>query len=176
MEQSREMIIQNRYIHLPVKNGLPKRRMRFFVNGKAVRSFDIELADEKPDFWVFSDVGAFEGQRLAIEVDGAALSSSVLEAISQGDRIRGGEDLYQEKYRPQFHFSSRRGWHNDPNGLMYYRGEYHLPAQPLRRQAWQHALGACRQRRPGALARAGRCPLPGSFGHVLFRGRRGRWT
>ena len=27
---------------------------------------------------------------------------------------------------PQFHFSPRRGWNNDPNGLVYARGEYHL--------------------------------------------------
>ena len=36
------------------------------------------------------------------------------------------EKLYQETYRPQFHFSAPRGWHNDPNGLVYYHGEYHL--------------------------------------------------
>lgn len=33
---------------------------------------------------------------------------------------------YQEKYRPQFHFSPEKGWMNDPNGLVYYKGEYHL--------------------------------------------------
>lgn len=36
------------------------------------------------------------------------------------------EDLYGEVYRPQFHFTSRENWLNDPNGLVYYRGEYHL--------------------------------------------------
>lgn len=33
---------------------------------------------------------------------------------------------YREKYRPQFHFSPAQNWMNDPNGLVYYRGTYHL--------------------------------------------------
>ncbi len=33
---------------------------------------------------------------------------------------------YNEIYRPQFHFSPEKNWHNDPNGLIYYDGEYHL--------------------------------------------------
>ncbi len=33
---------------------------------------------------------------------------------------------YKERYRPQFHFSNFEGWINDPNGLVYYDGEYHL--------------------------------------------------
>ena len=35
-------------------------------------------------------------------------------------------NLYKEKYRPQYHFSPARNWSNDPNGLVYYQGEYHL--------------------------------------------------
>jgi hypothetical protein len=34
--------------------------------------------------------------------------------------------LYNEKYRPQFHFTPEKNWTNDPNGLVYYKGEYHM--------------------------------------------------
>lgn len=33
---------------------------------------------------------------------------------------------YQEAYRPQFHFSPKAKWMNDPNGLVYHEGLYHL--------------------------------------------------
>ncbi|WP_085537417.1 glycoside hydrolase family 32 protein [Massilibacteroides vaginae] len=33
---------------------------------------------------------------------------------------------FQEKHRPQVHFSPVAGWMNDPNGMVYYEGEYHL--------------------------------------------------
>lgn len=37
-----------------------------------------------------------------------------------------GPSLLKEKYRPQFHFSPLTQWTNDPNGMVYYEGEYHL--------------------------------------------------
>lgn len=36
------------------------------------------------------------------------------------------KNYYNEKYRPQFHFSPEKNWMNDPNGLVFYDGEYHL--------------------------------------------------
>ena len=34
--------------------------------------------------------------------------------------------IYDEQYRPQYHFSPEKNWHNDPNGLVFYDGEYHM--------------------------------------------------
>jgi len=34
--------------------------------------------------------------------------------------------VYQEQYRPQIHFSPKKGWMNDPNGMVYNEGVYHL--------------------------------------------------
>ncbi|UCZ53902.1 glycoside hydrolase family 32 protein [Bacillus shivajii] len=36
------------------------------------------------------------------------------------------KNYYTEAYRPQFHFTPEKNWMNDPNGLVYYEGEYHL--------------------------------------------------
>lgn len=33
---------------------------------------------------------------------------------------------YSETYRPQFHYSPEKNWMNDPNGMVYFEGEYHL--------------------------------------------------
>ena len=33
---------------------------------------------------------------------------------------------FQERYRPQFHYTMTKGWINDPIGLFYYEGEYHI--------------------------------------------------
>ncbi|MFI6440288.1 GH32 C-terminal domain-containing protein [Streptomyces sp. NPDC050759] len=37
-----------------------------------------------------------------------------------------GTRSYTETYRPQFHYTPQQNWMNDPNGLVYYQGEYHL--------------------------------------------------
>jgi fructan beta-fructosidase len=53
---------------------------------------------------------------------------------------------YDQPYRPQVHFSPREHWTNDPNGLVYFRGEYHLFFQfnpfgdEWGHMSWGHAL------------------------------------
>ncbi|HTP89588.1 MAG TPA: glycoside hydrolase family 32 protein [Bryobacteraceae bacterium] len=55
-------------------------------------------------------------------------------------------ELYRERYRPQFHFSPERNWTNDPCGLIYRNGEYHLFFQfnPFDKvwghMSWGHAI------------------------------------
>lgn len=47
---------------------------------------------------------------------------TALQTESTGDEV----DRYNEDHRPQFHFSPESNWMNDPNGMVYYEGEYHL--------------------------------------------------
>jgi fructan beta-fructosidase len=125
-EAVRELVLDKQYLNLPVKTGAAKRRMSLAIGGQTVREFEIELADGAPDFWVFLDISAFRGKQATIRVAATDPNSNGLKALLQSDTIEEAQDLYREKHRQQFHFSSRRGWNNDSNGLVFYRGEYHL--------------------------------------------------
>lgn len=145
---SRQIKIEKRYLNLPVKTGAPTRRVSFSINNKIEREFEIELTEEAPDFWVFLDLAPFQGQAATLTVDRLPENSSALAAIKQADAIAGTEYLYREPLRPQIHFSSRRGWNNDPNGLVFANGEYHLFYQhnpygwKWGNMHWGHAVSA----------------------------------
>ena len=57
-------------------------------------------------------------------------------------------EFRNEKYRPQFHFTPDRNWMNDPNGLVYYKGRYHLffqhnpEANVWGSMSWGHATSS----------------------------------
>jgi fructan beta-fructosidase len=121
-----ELAVSHRYLHLPVKNGERQVRMRVSVGDDVVDEFTIELAQGEPDFWVFLDMEPYVGREATISVERLPLESTGLSSLSFSDEVPGASELYNERYRPQFHFSSRRGWNNDPNGLVLYEGEWHM--------------------------------------------------
>lgn len=123
---TRDITAEKRWLHFPVKTGAPKRKVDVLADGKVVRSFEIELAPAGPDFWAPLDITAWKGRALTVRVDKLSSDSRSLESIQQANDLVDGANLYREPLRPQFHFSSKRGWLNDPNGLVFYRGEYHL--------------------------------------------------
>ena len=124
--ESIEMVFVKKYLNMPVKHRARKRTMDILIEGDIVRQFEIELAEGEPDYWVFLDVSEFKGKKATLKLNATAGKSNLLEKIYQDDAIREAETFYKEKNRQQFHFSSRRGWNNDSNGMVYYDGEYHL--------------------------------------------------
>jgi len=123
---TREIIADKRLLNFPVKTGAPKRNVTVFVDGKPLRYFEIELADAAPDWWAPLDISGWAGRKLRVQMDKLPEDSQALTQLSQADSLKGGENLYREPLRAQFHFSPRRGWNNDPNGLVWSQGEFHL--------------------------------------------------
>lgn len=74
------------------------------------------------------------------------LRSAVILILGVSGFSQDAPNGYQQPYRPQFHFSPREHWTNDPNGLVYFDGEYHLFYQYNRfgdvwgHMSWGHAV------------------------------------
>ena len=135
--------INKKYLNFPVSHTQNRAKMIFSADGQPDHSVVIRLAPGEADYWVFKDVSDMKGKTITIRYDG---DEKGLNKIYQDDIIAGQDSLYRERNRPQFHFTTRRGWINDPNGLLYYDGEYHLFYQhnPYEREwenmHWGHAV------------------------------------
>ncbi len=123
---TRTIVADARYLHLPVRAQDPVRRVAIARrDGTVVREFDIRLADGAADFATVLDLAPFRGEALTITATLPG-SSRALDAIARSDAWPDAAALYGEADRPRFHFTSRRGWLNDPNGLVWHAGQYHL--------------------------------------------------
>lgn len=114
--------IKKQYINFPISQQVDRKAMTFTLDGEHQCRSVIRLA-ENPEYWVFQDVSLWKGKTLVISGD---FSDAALAGIYQADSIMGESEIYKERLRPQYHFTTRRGWINDPNGLIYYNGKYHM--------------------------------------------------
>lgn len=138
----RDITIRCKYLNLPISHQVGRQRLTMQAIGMDRLQVVVRLTEGQPDYWVFKDVSALKGKTLRLHYEG---SQQALEAITQADTIVGESEMYREENRPQFHFTTRRGWINDPNGLVYHQGLYHLYYQhnPYEREwenmTWGHA-------------------------------------
>lgn len=129
-EVAMDLPVTARYLLVPIRNGAPKQIVRLHRGETLVQEFDAELAGlEPPDWWAFYDLGDQLGATLRLtfaEPLDKQVAARLPELLRGSDQAVEGDDLYREALRPQFHFTSRRGWNNDPNGLVYLAGTWHL--------------------------------------------------
>lgn len=114
------MVIEKRYLVFPIRRSGEEILVTFSVNGELVYDLNMRLTLDKPDFYSFVDMSRFLGQDVTIAAKG-----SQLPAIDQAQDWDERAPLCPET-RPLLHFSPRNGWNNDPNGLVYANGTYHM--------------------------------------------------
>ena len=159
--------VKSKYLNLPISQDAERRKLTFQAKGVDDLNVVARLSTE-PDYWVFKDLTAYKGKTLTITFDGP---EEALSLIYQADTIRDAQKMYRERNRPQFHFTTRRGWINDPNGCIWHDGLYHLYYQhnPFEREwenmTWGHATS------PDLLHWTEQAPVlhPDSFG-TMFSG------
>lgn len=116
--------IQSSYLLIPVEEKAPEIKISVSASNPTHQyAFDVHLAVDKIDYWVPLDVKELKDQNLTLSFLGVNESILGIKEIKQSNEF---EFEYNEKYRPQFHFSPEHGWMNDPNGMVYLDGEYHL--------------------------------------------------
>ena len=118
--------IEKRHLWIPRDDNAPRVLVRLLDGAREVRRFEVQMADNnRTSLWADIDLDPWRGKTLAVEIlpKNAGISPSL---FRQSDTPFRPKDLYKEPLRPQTRFSARAGRLNDPNGLCYYEGEYHL--------------------------------------------------
>ena len=122
-----------KFLLLPVEDASPDVRVSMLADNKEVKGFDVRLAMNKVDYWVPVDISAFAGKSIAfkfklhsgdpVRVSLSPDNTACCKEMKLSDTF---DTSNHEKFRPVYHFSPLYGWMNDPNGMVYKEGEYHL--------------------------------------------------
>ena len=118
----------DRYLLIPSSDNGASSSLSVLAEGNNIlgTSQSIRLAGEKADYYIPVDISAYKGQNLKVVLTNVNDFDQTIVGISQGDEKKV---KYDEPFRPIYHFSPYFGWTNDPNGMVYHDGTYHLAYQ-----------------------------------------------
>lgn len=121
--------ISESFLWLPVNKRNPEVKLHFYNNHLKFQEVDIQLGSTEYDFYTSMDVSRYLDQDIEIKIEiktETTITGDTPKNILSG--IFCNHEKAQNKYpfRPQIHFAPEVGWHNDPNGLVYADGVYHL--------------------------------------------------
>ena len=122
---------QKKIMLLPVQEDKDGANIQVMYNGKTVKTLNVKLAVDKVDYYVPLSIEDFNGKNLVFDIEfwgGEKKTEDVKnylcwKQIKQADSF---DTQNTEKFRPEYHHSPAYGWMNDPNGMFYLNGVYHL--------------------------------------------------
>lgn len=119
---------KKKYLIFPIHDSSPQTQLTFKCGDEDIFGHRIEmyLATDSAQFYVPVDISDYRGKRIDIYIDKAQAEWFGVTALRQSNEY---EFEYDEHYRQKYHMTPRHGWTNDPNGLVYSDGRYHLSYQ-----------------------------------------------
>ena len=119
---------EGRYLWLPIQESAPEGKLQVIVSNVAQMEQNVRFAREKVDYYVALDMQPWLGaEGLSVVIQNVPKGSVCFSKIKQNNDKQ--YMLIPEKYRPSYHHAPERGWMNDPNGLFFKDGVWHLYCQ-----------------------------------------------
>lgn len=115
--------ITNNFLILPVQESSQEARINIISDNDIVKTINVRLAVDSVDYYVPVDLTNFKDKKLAISILNVVDSAICWNKMSFANTF---DTNNYEKYRPSYHFTPLYGWMNDPNGMFYKDGIYHL--------------------------------------------------
>ncbi|MDE6423863.1 MAG: DUF4980 domain-containing protein [Muribaculaceae bacterium] len=122
----------NNLMILPIQESIDDAKIDVLVDGKLAETFYARLAQTKTDFTVPYDLSKYKGHNVVLNIVANHGRQNIREAKDavcwQGIILADSFDTTnrETKYRPFYHQSPEWGWMNDPNGMVYVDGVWHL--------------------------------------------------
>ncbi|MCQ2257890.1 MAG: DUF4980 domain-containing protein [Bacteroidaceae bacterium] len=122
---------QSKYLLLPIEDKAPEANIRVIANNDLQRTINVRLAQNKVDYYVPFLLDEFRGKELVLSATlnidrsnrGGVGADVRLKDIRLSDTF---DSSNKEKFRPAFHHTPEYAWMNDPNGMFYLDGVWHL--------------------------------------------------
>ncbi len=122
----------DQYLMLPVQESVDDARINVLVDGKIAETIYVRLAKSKTDYMVPFDLSPYKGKKVVFDIVTPQGRNSVREAKEdacwKGIAVTENIDIQdnEQQYRPAYHHAPLYGWMNDPNGMFYKDGVWHL--------------------------------------------------
>lgn len=112
------------YLLLPIQDDAPEGKICVVKDNEQKGTLmNVRLARERVDSYVPFALSAYKGQHISIEIQGVPETALCWKEL----KLSGSFDMAnKESFRPLYHHTPAYGWMNDPNGMFYKDGVYHL--------------------------------------------------
>lgn len=118
------MDVTEDYLLLPIQDDAPEGKICVVKDNEQKGTLmNVRLARERVDSYVPFALSAYKGQHISIEIQGVPETALCWKEL----KLSGSFDMAnKESFRPLYHHTPAYGWMNDPNGMFYKDGVYHL--------------------------------------------------